>query len=271
MAIETCCGRPCLTDPVRERMGFRHYINDEVQPKERAAYRQNSKNFMDSILILIMGFMTDRFGGAAMLFYGNIVYSVGSLLIAAAAHIRSYPFMIVGHIISSFGDVSTQVAQYQVFSSWFAPSNGFASTLGLELMVQKLGAHAGSETSNTISKVTFLAIRIPPRLLIHTSPEHWLFMGYTGSRSSSTSSQTSLVQAFTGSHINRLGNMATSGIRRLDQKWPKSPKGFDSSKFLSCPGHIGRFLPTPSSPPVPSWCSMQIRRSLPNSGSRLAR
>ncbi|KAK5045191.1 hypothetical protein LTR84_009524 [Exophiala bonariae] len=116
------------------------------------ALLEASENFVDSILILITGFATDRFGGASMLFYGNIVYSLGSLLLAAAAHIRSYPFMIVGHVISALGDVSTQVAQYQVFSSWFAPSNGFASTLGLELMVQKLGAFAGSGTSNVIRK-----------------------------------------------------------------------------------------------------------------------
>lgn len=132
------------------------------------ALLEASENFMDSILILVVGFMTDRFGGASMLFYGNIIYSIGSLLIAAAAHVRSYPFMIVGHIISALGDVSTQIAQYQVFSSWFAPSNGFASTLGLELMVQKLGALAGSGTSNVISKVSLVCQDQPLRSEIQT-------------------------------------------------------------------------------------------------------
>ncbi|KAG4261887.1 hypothetical protein FPRO03_11355 [Fusarium proliferatum] len=39
-----------------------------------------------------------------------------------------------------------------VFSSWFAPGNGFASTLGFELGIGKIGAFAGKSTANIISK-----------------------------------------------------------------------------------------------------------------------
>lgn len=86
--------------------------------------------------------------------YGNFLYSAGSILVAAAAQTRSYKFMIVGRVIRSLGDIATQVAQYKVFSSWFAPGNGFASTLGFELGIGKIGAFAGKSSANIIAKKT---------------------------------------------------------------------------------------------------------------------
>ena len=70
--------------------------------------------------------------------YGNIIYTIGSIFIAGAAQMRSFKFMIVGRVVASFGDIATQVAQYKVFSSWFPPSAGFASTLGFELGIKKV-------------------------------------------------------------------------------------------------------------------------------------
>jgi len=84
--------------------------------------------------------------------YGNLIFSLGAILIAAAATVRSYNFMIVGVIVQSLGDIATQVAQYKVFSSWFAPSNGFASTLGLELGIGRIGSFVGKATANIIAK-----------------------------------------------------------------------------------------------------------------------
>jgi hypothetical protein len=86
--------------------------------------------------------------------YGNAIYSVGSILVAAAAQTRSYKFMIAGRVIRALGDIATQVAQYKVFSSWFAPGNGFASTLGFELGIGKIGAFAGKSSANIIAKNT---------------------------------------------------------------------------------------------------------------------
>jgi MFS family permease len=73
-----------------------------------------------------------------MIIYGNIVYTIGSILVAAATTVRSFNFMIGGRVILALGDIATQVAQYKMFSSWFPPSNGFASTLGLELAMRKV-------------------------------------------------------------------------------------------------------------------------------------
>ncbi|KAI1453771.1 major facilitator superfamily transporter [Annulohypoxylon moriforme] len=115
------------------------------------ALLEASEDFIVTVLILFSGLLTDRLGGAGALFYGNIVYSIGSILVAAAAQVRSFKFMIGGRVILAIGDISTQIAQYQVFSSWFAPNNGFGSTLGLELMVQKLGALAGTGSANVIA------------------------------------------------------------------------------------------------------------------------
>ncbi|KAI1099073.1 major facilitator superfamily transporter [Jackrogersella minutella] len=115
------------------------------------ALLEASEDFIVSVLIIFSGLLTDRLGGAGALFYGNIIYSIGSILVAAAAQVRSFRFMIGGRVILAIGDIATQVAQYQVFSSWFAPNNGFGSTLGLELTVQKLGALAGTGSANVIA------------------------------------------------------------------------------------------------------------------------
>jgi MFS family permease len=118
-----------------------------------------SEDFMATVLLIPSGLVTDRVGGAGkllfrpfyrlriskltphhkeMIVYGNIVYTIGSILVAAATTVRSFNFMIGGRVILALGDIATQIAQYKMFSSWFAPSNGFASTLGFELAIGKV-------------------------------------------------------------------------------------------------------------------------------------
>lgn len=109
---------------------------------------------MTTALILLTGVVTDRIGGAGAMVWGNIIYSLGSIIIAAATTIRSYRLMVGGMIIQSLGDIATQVAQYRIFSSWFAPSNGFASTLGFELGIGKIGSFVGQATANPIANGT---------------------------------------------------------------------------------------------------------------------
>lgn len=114
-----------------------------------------SEDFMKTVLILASGIVTDRIGGANAILYGNIIYTIGSILIAAATTpgVRSYKFMLVGRVVLAFGDIATQIAQYKIFSSWFPPNNGFASTLGLELAIGKIGGFVGKATANIIAKV----------------------------------------------------------------------------------------------------------------------
>lgn len=109
---------------------------------------------MTTALILFTGILTDRIGGAGAILYGNIIYTIGSMIIASATSIRNYRVMMGGMIIQALGDVATQVAQYRIFSSWFAPSNGFAFTLGFELGIGKIGSFVGQATANPISKGT---------------------------------------------------------------------------------------------------------------------
>lgn len=85
---------------------------------------------------------------------GNIIYSIGSIIVAAAAQVRSFKLMIGGRVILALGDIATQVAQYKVFSSWFSPNNGFASTLGIELGIKKIGGFVGKSSANIIAKNT---------------------------------------------------------------------------------------------------------------------
>ncbi|KAJ4252729.1 hypothetical protein NW762_010635 [Fusarium torreyae] len=111
-----------------------------------------SEDFMVTALMLVSGIVTDRIGGAGAMLYGNLLYSIGSILVAGAAQTRSYKFMMAGRVVRALGDIATQVAQYKVFSSWFAPGNGFASTLGFELGIGKIGAFAGKSSANIIAK-----------------------------------------------------------------------------------------------------------------------
>lgn len=113
-----------------------------------------SEDFMATVLLLISGVITDRVGGAEMIIYGNVIYTIGSILVAAATTVRSFNFMIGGRVILALGDIATQIAQYKMFSSWFPPSNGFASTLGFELAVGKIGGFVGKSTANVIAKKT---------------------------------------------------------------------------------------------------------------------
>lgn len=94
---------------------------------------------------------TNMITGAIL--YGNIIYTVGSIIIGAAAQTRSYKLMIGGRVIAALGDIATQVAQYKIFSSWFPPSAGFASTLGIEYTVKRVGAFVGQVSAPQISKV----------------------------------------------------------------------------------------------------------------------
>lgn len=96
--------------------------------------------------------MLTRAPGAML--YGNAIFSIGAILVAGAAQTRSYKFMIAGRVVQALGDIATQVAQYKVFSSWFAPGNGFASTLGFELGIGKIGAFAGKSSANIIATRT---------------------------------------------------------------------------------------------------------------------
>lgn len=86
------------------------------------------------------------------IFYGNILYTIGSILVAASATVRSYHFMLAANVILALGDIPTQVSQYKIFSSWFPPNHGFASTLGFELGLGKIGGFVGKSTANVISK-----------------------------------------------------------------------------------------------------------------------
>ncbi|GKU06685.1 mfs transporter protein [Fusarium langsethiae] len=116
------------------------------------AVLDTSENFIKTALILVSGVLTDRYGGASTMLWGNAVFSLGAILVAAATTVRSYKFMIGGAVIQALGDVVTQVAQYKIFSSWFPPSSGFASTLAFELGIGKIGSFVGKATANVIAE-----------------------------------------------------------------------------------------------------------------------
>ncbi|KAF9886548.1 hypothetical protein FE257_011320 [Aspergillus nanangensis] len=111
-----------------------------------------SEDFMSTILLLPFEIVTDRLGGAVILVYGKALYTFGTILVAAAVTVRSYKFMIVGRIVAALGNVSTEMAEYKMFSSWFAPSQGFAFLVALRQASAKAGAFIGKGTANTIAE-----------------------------------------------------------------------------------------------------------------------
>lgn len=70
--------------------------------------------------------------------------------------------MVGGRVILALGDIATKVAQYKIFSSWFPPNNGFASTLALELGIGKIGGFVGKSSANIIAKVDFSPVATIP-------------------------------------------------------------------------------------------------------------
>ncbi|RFN43185.1 hypothetical protein FIE12Z_12587 [Fusarium flagelliforme] len=116
------------------------------------AVLDTSENFIKTALILVSGVLTDRYGGASTMLWGNAIFSLGAILVAAATTVRSFKFMIGGAVVQALGDVATQVAQYKIFSSWFPPSSGFASTLAFELGIGKIGSFVGKATANVIAQ-----------------------------------------------------------------------------------------------------------------------
>jgi fucose permease len=62
-------------------------------------------------LVLLSSVVTDGIGGTRAILYGNIIYTVGSILVAAATTVRSYKFMIFGRVVLALGDIATKLAQ----------------------------------------------------------------------------------------------------------------------------------------------------------------
>jgi hypothetical protein len=75
------------------------------------------------------------------------------MLVAAAIQVRSYRFTIASRVFLALGDIATEVAQYKIFPSWFPPSNGSASTLGLQLVIGKVGGFIEKSSANIMAMV----------------------------------------------------------------------------------------------------------------------
>ncbi|KAJ6114900.1 hypothetical protein N7486_000678 [Penicillium sp. IBT 16267x] len=153
------------------------------------ALLEASEDFMATVLLLPSGILTDSVGGAKMIVYGNIVYTIGSILVAAAATVRSFRFMIGGRMILAFGDIATQIAQYKLFSSWFAPSNGFASTLGFELAIGKVGGFIGKSTANIIATVMFMNLFTNAATVVFWFFNKYSDRNFSGRRDNATNEQ----------------------------------------------------------------------------------
>ncbi|KAF9886111.1 hypothetical protein FE257_012046 [Aspergillus nanangensis] len=124
-------------------------IKDEMEiSNTQFSLLEASEDFMETLLLMFSGILTDRLGGAVMMVYGKMLYTIGSILVASAVTVRSFDFMIVGRVIAALGEISTKIAQYKMFSSWFAPSQGFAATLGFESAAGKIGGFVSKATAN---------------------------------------------------------------------------------------------------------------------------
>ncbi|KAG4288588.1 hypothetical protein FPRO06_03410 [Fusarium proliferatum] len=111
----------------------------------------STKDIIKLSLILFSGVLTDRYGGASTMLCGTAVDTFGAIMVASATQVRSFKFMIVGSVIESLGEVAVSTAQYKILSSWFAPSSGFASSVGIEHGIGKIGSFVAKSTANIIA------------------------------------------------------------------------------------------------------------------------
>jgi MFS family permease len=87
---------------------------------------------VNTFLCIGLGFTIDKWGGALLSVILASFHFAGSAVMAGAAtnHLNSYALLIVGKTIAAIGDGSLDNAQHRIFSTYFAPGQGFAFSIG---------------------------------------------------------------------------------------------------------------------------------------------
>ncbi|KAG0706227.1 major facilitator superfamily domain-containing protein [Suillus ampliporus] len=111
-------------------------------------------NLVNTFLCIAFGFVIDKFGGPLLSVVLAAFHLVGAAVEAGATTngLNSYHVLMAGEIIAAIGDGSLDNAQHKIFTTYFAPGNGFGVSIGLIWSMANLAQYIGQSTANVMSK-----------------------------------------------------------------------------------------------------------------------
>ncbi|KAG1728444.1 MFS general substrate transporter [Suillus lakei] len=111
-------------------------------------------NLVNTLLCLALGFIIDRFGGPLLSVALTSLHLAGAAVEAGATTngLNSYYVLVAGKIIAAIGDGSLDNAQHKIFTTYFAPGNGFALSIGVIWSMANLAEYVGQSTANVMSQ-----------------------------------------------------------------------------------------------------------------------
>lgn len=111
-------------------------------------------NLVNTFLCIALGFAIDKFGGPLLSAILAAFCLAGAAVQAGATTngFNSYHVLMVGKIIAAIGDGSLDNAQHKIFTTYFAPGNGFALSIGLIWSMANMAQYVGQSTANVMSQ-----------------------------------------------------------------------------------------------------------------------
>ncbi|KAG2344649.1 MFS general substrate transporter [Suillus weaverae] len=111
-------------------------------------------NLVNTFLCIALGFVIDKFGGPLMSVILAAFHLVGAAVEAGATTngLNSYHVLMAGKIIAAIGDGSLDNAQHKIFTTYFAPGNGFGVSIGIIWSMANLAQYVGQSTANVMSE-----------------------------------------------------------------------------------------------------------------------
>ncbi|KAJ7075249.1 MFS general substrate transporter [Mycena belliarum] len=111
-------------------------------------------NLVNTFLCVALGFGIDKWGGPLLSIYLTLFHLAGSAIQAGSVtrNFRSYPVLVLGKVVAAVGDGSLDNAQHRIFSTYFAPGKGFASSIGIIWSIANLAQYTGQTTANIITR-----------------------------------------------------------------------------------------------------------------------
>ncbi|KAJ7479775.1 MFS general substrate transporter [Mycena latifolia] len=116
-------------------------------------------NLVNTFLCVALGFGIDKWGGPVLSIYLTLFHLAGSAIQAGSVtqRLHSYPVLVLGKVVAAIGDGSLDNAQasfhfHRIFSTYFAPGKGFASSIGIIWSIANLAQYTGQTTANVITQ-----------------------------------------------------------------------------------------------------------------------
>ncbi|KAG2156940.1 MFS general substrate transporter [Suillus bovinus] len=111
-------------------------------------------NMVNTFLCIALGFVIDKFGGPLLSAVLAAFCLAGAVVEAGATTdgLNSYHVLMMGKIIAAIGGGSLDNAQHKIFTTYFAPGNGFALSIGFIWSMANVAQYVGQSTANVMSQ-----------------------------------------------------------------------------------------------------------------------